>query len=1615
MPWVDYEGVPPQGEGPQGYGAPTPQPGLSAPFTPDVTTPGFSALAGAQFRQLNPVLSAYNYMSQRAGLTPVPGYDPIPDIRQMDATGGTDFEANHLEMFALSQSPAETRLIASQYIQRQHDLDTAARGGLGGYVLGVAAGTFDPTILVPVGPAYEIFRGGLSVLRSAAALGAVGAVQSGLQESILLGTHPGMTRGEAVRGIASGTILAGMLGGALRYVGGPAERAALEKSFDRNRLEMGNENAGLAPNTLSVDPRAVRSAQPVPTLKIGDQFFTGATHADALDKAIRQFGRDSPELKAFNDAPNPEQSIGVIMERRFLPNVSGDKGAEVLQAAREAAARAPEALAVPEGGPPLARPGGASAADLRTLEDLTLRPTFGVAEFLNKTPYLKTLIGSPVLQGLMSPYLSVRRATADLGETGLEVKGGLRGIAINQGGATSRLVTLHEGVGRAAIVDTIDRAYAKYRGAGDANYIGRQAVKVQGAAERMRGVADRKMSYNEFDKEIYRAMYSGDTHPVPEVQEAAQSLRRDIPNKWLDRANEQREKGREIPGVPKNAKSYVPIVHDKPAIKATRPKVQNGLADWLESEQGKEANLQEQISTEWDNLRKARIEGRKMEGRLATAEKRLGDLESRLSEREGETTAALKRQGTVEARNQEARAALKELRDFVQELRDRGANTQEVRDQIREMEANIAEIEKGSQLIGENDLAAIDRAERDGILTGNMRRVARVASGRAKAPKPPSFWRWLADNGGVKGDDLNIDALAAPGLIRKNGPAWDQVQRKLAGEFPELRARGFGHVEGRPAADFGDEIRNAVQESIAGNEPDWFLAERWNDNDRFVAEWSTLLDRAAHDAGVEFKSINDVADFLKGEHEGMSEADYDAIIRSVEEGTGAPVIRAGADDLRARIGIRQGSIDLFKDSLANAKKLAASAETKGKVAQARSGEAGVASTRNLGRLGILNERARIGQKQRDFLDAMHGKAAQDEQAARTKIEELVNQWEGDTASGAQSALERRAQAESERATKQYMQGGDKGSARLASADKAVESAVRAIKDKRTDLTRDELMDRAGQWIDRILGTPDGRLPYDMDSGGPNIGWTGKDGRAPARGGLAERKVTMPQKLQDELGMLENRASVVLDRFIHTIVPDVLLTERHGDVLMTKAFEDIRSEHSAAVLRAKSEKQIKKLDQAYDESVANLAGIRDRVRHVYGWSDDFFSQNAARVAQGLRKLNTAQDLGAVAFSSAFDQAGALWLGGLQSTLKHAWGPLLRHLTSFGEGGKTEWAHVKDELAAAAIGTESLVGSRWHAWEDIAEPYAPQTKLGRGVSAAVDTAMTATGLSLETDIAKRIAGSVVMHKILEAAEASAKGTATAKQVRQLAASGIDAQMAERIFEDFSRPEGGATFDNGVRLPNTGVWRRGSREAFQSAVARETDMGVITPGQEKPLWMSRPIAASLGQYRSFVAASTERLLLAGLQRRDFQALQGLVAMMGIGFMLTKFYSVLNGRPTPDTAGGWVKEAMSRAGVMGWLEEGNSIASKATGGRADLYRLIGADAPAAKYVNRDVGAAVLGPTYSKLEALGSMGSDVAHWTWTPADTRRLRRFGFLQNHPVLRKLYDAGEAGINQAAGIQ
>lgn len=616
-------------------------------------------------------------------------------------------------------------------------------------------------------------------------------------------------------------------------------------------------------------------------------------------------------------------------------------------------------------------------------------------------------------------------------------------------------------------------------------------------------------------------------------------------------------------------------------------------------------------------------------------------------------------------------------------------------------------------------------------------------------------------------------------------------------------------------------------------------------------------------------------------------------------------------------------------------------------------------------------------------------------ALRQRLEAAVAKWEGKSARGAQKALAEREAAGPRIDGEQH-----------ASADTAINDAVRRILAKERLRDRQEIDALAQEIIDRIVGGPDGRLPYDAHS----APWSSAP-KSDARGPLAARDFMIPDALIRDF--LDTDALNTADIYLNTMAPDVLLTERFGDVNMSDAMRQLKDEAAALEIAAPTEAERTKIGKQKAAAEADLAAMRDRIRHTYGVSSDPRQRFIGRMAVTASRYDIMTNLGGATLSSLSDLAGAQWRYGFGSVLKRAWLPFAKSIND--PVLRKALKSNKEQLRALGIAAETLLATRAGGLHDITDGYRPTSRFERGMKVASEKFGLVNLLGPYTDFGRLAAGMVSSAEIVKASRALTVGKATRKQVRSLAESGIDVAMAERITRQLEAADAADVID-GVTIPNTGFWTdAAAARAFEGALARDVDLMVITPGAEKPLLMSQPVWALILQYKSFVAAANERLLVRSVQTRDLNVLHGLASAIALGVLSEYVYSLIVGRDMPKGAPDLIKAGISRSGALGWYQEANAISSKWTGGTADMFRLIGTERPDSRYISRSKLGALLGPTSNKVEALITTGSNVANLNWTAADTRRMRRFMIGQNLFYIRSALDKVEGGVNDAAGLE
>lgn len=1523
-----------------------PEAGQGRPAINDLTQPAAKPpplgtdILGAAFRESGPMGAVLGNIESVDPQPEQPGYNPIEAIR------GSKYE-QFGDQFVGDRNSAESDRRRVRIDREQHDREVMESAGWAGTVTSMGLGLLDPTTwLLPAGQTVRAARGGFSVADSAASIGVAGFVQGAVNEAVVRGTMETRTDEESAFAIGAATVLSGILGASAARVLTGAEGRNLARALERDK-------AALAGSTALTSPAETRAA--------------------------------STSMREVEVGQPAERSPGL-----------GVRTAEDVAAANDENA--------------LAAAAGAAPTDTREarLADYSLRniPVLGriIDAAEQNIPGVARVTGAvgiavekmdPTLRIMNSRFTSARRVGADLFESALETTDNALGRATAQRGigAAETEINLARRQTDYSVKMVLDDAWKRHV-FGSAEAAPRMAAERVAWANRG-GRNDGRMTMEAFREEVGKALRRGDTHEIPEVAESAKWFRANVFDPWKDRAIKSKFLPEDV--EPSAAMSYFSRLYNTEKMKSRPDAFVKQTADWLEGEQTRKAGLQARLQDLDERRAGISAEGKKAAAKIERLEARQKELEARSAEREQEIGRVGRRADDLEERVGDQEAELSDLAEAIDAFHGqiRDPAQQERMAALRREVADLRKREKQSRMTP----AALNRADeqelRDRFLaTDEEKAFADMVIGRKNPPKEPSFVDYVAKAGGIRGSDGDVAAITGGDKRLSKKLVGDMTARTLDDWTEKLWQDFPAAFPERPEP---NAVLAALDEAARGRQPSWFVEGVLPEHEARAIE----MGRVAADAraemgrlGYEDDSRLAVARFLRDHAEPVPAGPrpFDDIPESIR-------LESGLGPLAAE----QDKIASLRDAVAAARARTDTVDSAAGRNRVRLSEAASAERANARRADALAERQAIAARYREVLDQTVRQADEMQVSLRSEMESVIQEWGGNSAREAVSALRSREKVLAER-EKQAMSGFDVPAGRLSSADGAVDSAVRRILGSDRTLSRAEHEARAREIMDRIIASPDGRLPYADKSPG---GAVPTDPNAPG-GALARRTFQMPDELLEE--WLESDAELVGKRFLRNVVPEIVLAERFGDSMLT---EDIRKimDEAQAHASGKGEAEARQIFAERDAAIRDVAAVRDRIKGTFALAGATKLRNAGRVVTALRNYNTLADLGGSTLSSVPDIAGVVFRYGLGTVFGDAWRPFMSGLAGQSEGYRL----AKEQYRAMGIGTETYLATRSVAADEMSASYRPQSRLERALQTGAEKFQLVNLQAPWTDFTKTIASIVSGNEMLRAAKAVTEGTATEKQIRDLASSNIEAAMARKIWASF-QGAGGNVVD-GVHLPNTGAWTdRNARLAFEGAILRETNITVVTPGQEKPLWMSDPVLGLLGQHKSFVVAATQRIMLANLQRADAATLSGLVTAISAGAISTTLYALASGKELPEDANHLLKESISRSGVLGWMEEANSIGAKATGGGVDAFRLIGADKPLARFSSQTIYGQLLGPTAGKLDSLMKITrAPFAEEGWDARTTEAGRRLIVLQNLIGLRRLLNEVEDAGNEAFGIK
>lgn len=520
------------------------------------------------------------------------------------------------------------------------------------------------------------------------------------------------------------------------------------------------------------------------------------------------------------------------------------------------------------------------------------------------------------------------------------------------------------------------------------------------------------------------------------------------------------------------------------------------------------------------------------------------------------------------------------------------------------------------------------------------------------------------------------------------------------------------------------------------------------------------------------------------------------------------------------------------------------------------------------------------------------------------------------------------------------------------------------------LSREEAEDAADEIVNKIIGAPSGLVPAQLIP--EKI-----IGRA---GFTKSRSLLIPdERIED---FLESDINHVMESYLRQVGPEIELTAQFGSKDMGEQIRQVSEEYTQLIRDAKTPKERAKLENQREADLRDIKAMRDRLIGTYGAPNDprSFFVRAGRVA---RNVNFLRLLGGMTISAATDLMRPVMQHGLSKSLRPM-GAMLRNMAAVKVATK--------DLREMAVGLDYVLSTRTKAIADLTDPYSRRSAIERGLNWGTQKFGNWTLMNQWNSALKSWSGLIVQSRILDNAQLLAAGKEVPKkEIRKLAQVGIDQSMLRRIGDQYAKH--GEDMD-GLLTGHSHLWDdRAVREAFQSAVLKDVDSTVVTPGVgDTPLFFSKEGWKIITQFKTFIFAQHNRVVASGIQQGDASFYLGAMGTIALGAMVYVMKQKLSGRDIDYSPNNLVKEGIDRAGMIGWLSEPLNAVENISGGRFGLGAMFGAP-PVSRFQSRNAIGALLGPTFDMAGDGAVIANGVLNGEFDDKQTHAVRKLLPYQN----------------------
>lgn len=372
------------------------------------------------------------------------------------------------------------------------------------------------------------------------------------------------------------------------------------------------------------------------------------------------------------------------------------------------------------------------------------------------------------------------------------------------------------------------------------------------------------------------------------------------------------------------------------------------------------------------------------------------------------------------------------------------------------------------------------------------------------------------------------------------------------------------------------------------------------------------------------------------------------------------------------------------------------------------------------------------------------------------------------------------------------------------------------------------------------------------------------------GPAQRRALTIPT--EKVMAFIERDIQVIAQSYKRRMAPAIEMTRRYGDPLMEGRIAELEHQMDEIIAAAR-DKDFNALTREKNRVIEKIIILRDTVLGVHGLPDD-------PSAISVRTLNAAKGYAIIL------QMGKAWQVGVADAgravfafgIRKMAGQMLANFSR--QVGELKIGRAEGEILGEL--SEVRTAQRLQQLTSFGGIEGTLTRGERWIHANKGWMNILNLLGPWTDFLKGSVGTLAQSELIARSIKWGKGTITKQEREWLLHHGVDENQA-RIFVEQWEAAGG-NVGKRLHLANTVEWTdEASVRVFRVAMLQEMRTAVVTPGAaDRPSFMSKPLWSALLLYKQFGFSATQRILMAGLQQRDAQVLNGVIAMMAVGYMV-------------------------------------------------------------------------------------------------------------------------------------